>query len=305
MAIFCTASCTCAWQSDALNLGDTGKVSLRFSSSREVSFSSCFHWLTRSRSILRLLDNGVRWTYTVDNTKGDKPVPFGFAIHPYILYQGPRSETFITIPATHLMESEKLLPTGKLLDLTGSKYDARQPKSLEGFVSDDVYFGMKSLGPDDHRLPPAAAEDHAEGQRRLHPPRALHAERPAVVLRREPNLLDRRAQSLREGTHEGESPANRRTGQDGERARRIPLCKLLICYPPSFATATLTTSRRRIVESFLHARADFQQTSSRQTVKESNYEKSTIDHCNGCGLRVHGPNCRRISERQWTFQRWK
>ncbi len=96
---------------------------------------------------IEALDNGVRWTYSVDNTKGGKPVPFGFAIHPYILYQGPREKTYITIPTTNLMESEKLLPTGKLLDLAGSKYDARQPKSLEGFLSDDVYFGMKSSAP--------------------------------------------------------------------------------------------------------------------------------------------------------------
>ncbi len=91
--------------------------------------------------------DGVRWTYTVDNTHGDKAVPFGFALHPWILYQGSRSETYVTIPATHLMESVKLLPTGKLLELTGSNYDARQPKSLEGFLSDDVYFGMRSAAP--------------------------------------------------------------------------------------------------------------------------------------------------------------
>ncbi|HEV2970133.1 MAG TPA: aldose 1-epimerase, partial [Pirellulales bacterium] len=96
---------------------------------------------------IEALDNGVRWTYTVDNSNGHKPVPFGFAIHPYFLYQGPRSETYITIPATNLIESEKLLPTGKLLDLTGSNWDARQPKSLEGFLSDDVYFGMQSNKP--------------------------------------------------------------------------------------------------------------------------------------------------------------
>jgi aldose 1-epimerase len=136
-----------AWQSDALNLGDTGKVSLRLPfkpGSEQFKLFPLAHTLSLD---IEALDNGVRWTYTVDNTKGDKPVPFGFAIHPYILYQGPREKTFITIPATHLMESEKLLPTGKLLDLAGSKYDARPPKSLEGFVSDDVYSGMKSSAP--------------------------------------------------------------------------------------------------------------------------------------------------------------
>jgi aldose 1-epimerase len=88
--------------------------------------------------------NSVRWTYTVDNSRGDKPVPFGFALHPWFLYQGARKDTFVTIPATHLMEAEKLLPTGKLLDLASEPdYDARQPRSLEGFFRDDVYYGMQ------------------------------------------------------------------------------------------------------------------------------------------------------------------
>lgn len=91
---------------------------------------------------ITVTDGAVRWTYTVDNSKGEKPVPVGLALHPWFLYHGSRANTFLTIPATHLMESEKLLPTGKLLPLDGTKFDARQPKSLEGFVIDDVYFGM-------------------------------------------------------------------------------------------------------------------------------------------------------------------
>ncbi len=99
------------------------------------------------RLTVQVLDDGVRWTYVVDNSKGKTRVPFGFALHPWILYQGPRSDTFLTIRATNLMESVNLLPTGKLLDLTGSEYDVRQPKSLAGFFSDDVYFGMKESEP--------------------------------------------------------------------------------------------------------------------------------------------------------------
>lgn len=87
-------------------------------------------------------DGAVRFTYTVDNAGGDKPVPFGMAYHPWFLYQGERSETFLTVPATHWMEAEELLPTGKLVELSATKYDARQPRSLGGFVIDDVYFGM-------------------------------------------------------------------------------------------------------------------------------------------------------------------
>jgi len=95
----------------------------------------------------RVKPGAVRWTYTVDNTKGTGPVPFGMCLHPYFLYQGQRADTFLTIPATHLMESVELLPTGKLLELDGSKYDARQPKSLEGFVVDDVWFGLSQSKP--------------------------------------------------------------------------------------------------------------------------------------------------------------
>src|SRR5262249_14326704 len=50
-------------------------------------------------------------------------------------------------PATHLMEAEKLLPTGKLLDLAGSNLDLRQPKSLEGLFADDVFFGIRPSHP--------------------------------------------------------------------------------------------------------------------------------------------------------------
>jgi aldose 1-epimerase len=95
----------------------------------------------------RVKDGAVRWTYTVDNTAGRGPVPFGMCLHPYFLYQGSRADTFLTIPATHLMESVELLPTGKLLALDGTKYDARHPKSLEGFVVDDVWFGLRESQP--------------------------------------------------------------------------------------------------------------------------------------------------------------
>ncbi len=90
---------------------------------------------------------GVSWKYEVDNTHGKSKVPFGFALHPWILYQGERKNTFLTIPAAQWMEAENLLPTGKLVDLEGTAFDARAAKSLEGFVIDDVYSGMQSDHP--------------------------------------------------------------------------------------------------------------------------------------------------------------
>ena len=139
-----------AWERDGneiINGHNSVKNPLKLRFEPGSDLDKLFPFAHTLRLDVEALDNGVRWTYTVDNSKGDKPVPFGFAIHPWILYQGPREKTFITIPATHLMESEKLLPTGKLLSLDGSSFDARKPKSLEGFLSDDVYFGMKSSEP--------------------------------------------------------------------------------------------------------------------------------------------------------------
>jgi aldose 1-epimerase len=97
---------------------------------------------------IRIGNDSVRWTYTVDNRKGTKAIPFGFALHPWFLYQGPRKDTYITIPASAVMESEALLPTGKLLDLAAhSEYDARKPRSLDGFFRDDVYYGINPEHP--------------------------------------------------------------------------------------------------------------------------------------------------------------
>jgi aldose 1-epimerase len=101
-----------------------------------------FPWPHELRFQVQVTDAAVRFTYTVDNTQGKKALPFGFALHPWFLYQGKRAETYLQIPATHVMEAQNVLPTGRLLELAGSKFDCRQPRSLEGFVIDDVYFGL-------------------------------------------------------------------------------------------------------------------------------------------------------------------
>ena len=96
---------------------------------------------------IEVSQDNVTWKYTVDNQKGKESVPFGFALHPWILYQGKRESTFLTVPATHWMESFNQLPTGKLIPVTQTKYDATSPISLKEFVIDDVYFGMSAEKP--------------------------------------------------------------------------------------------------------------------------------------------------------------
>ncbi len=132
-----------AWQGGDINLGTVGSLSYLCSFEPGSELFKSFPFPHMLKLEISVADHSVRWTYTVDNSKGDKPVPYGFALHPWILYQGSRRDTYVTIPATHVMEAEKLLPTGKLLDLANQpEYDARQPHSLEGFIRDDVYYGM-------------------------------------------------------------------------------------------------------------------------------------------------------------------
>lgn len=95
------------------------------------------------RLVVRVTPASVRWTYTVDNTQGATRVPFGFGLHPYFRYVGPRDTTYLRVPATDWMEANELLPTGRLVPVQQTSFDMRTPRSLQGFVIDDVFFGMK------------------------------------------------------------------------------------------------------------------------------------------------------------------
>ncbi|MEM8733211.1 MAG: aldose 1-epimerase [Planctomycetota bacterium] len=91
---------------------------------------------------ITIRDRSVRWDYTVDNSDGSRSVPFGFALHPYFRYQGSRAETYLTIPASHWMQSERQLPTGKLIAASELDYPLNQPLSLKNTQFDDVFFGV-------------------------------------------------------------------------------------------------------------------------------------------------------------------
>ena len=103
--------------------------------------------------VVAATNRSVRWTYRVDNSNGASRVPFGFGLHPWFRLLGPRSETFLTAPATHWMPSIDRLPTGRLVELSETKLDLGKPTPLEGLVLDDVYFGTTPQRPAvvDHR----------------------------------------------------------------------------------------------------------------------------------------------------------
>jgi aldose 1-epimerase len=97
----------------------------------------------RLRVAIRVGDGTIRWTYTVDNQVGTTPIPFGFGLHPYFRYLGPRESTYLRLPATDWMEAIELLPTGRLVPVGETSFDMRAARSLAGFFIDDVFTGMK------------------------------------------------------------------------------------------------------------------------------------------------------------------
>ncbi|MCL2545093.1 MAG: aldose 1-epimerase [Clostridia bacterium] len=86
---------------------------------------------------------GLRLEVRVDNTGGDD-LPFGFAIHPYFSKRGDAGNVFITAPLTRIYENdEELLPSGKILDVSGTRLDISDClHSVESLDLDHVYCGM-------------------------------------------------------------------------------------------------------------------------------------------------------------------
>jgi len=99
-----------------------------------------------------LTRTGVTCSYHVQN-KGTGALPFGFALHPY--FSLPSAETFLSLPARTLMEADAaLLPTGRLLDVTGVMYamfDLRQPVPVGCLNLDHVYTDLQAQAVIDYR----------------------------------------------------------------------------------------------------------------------------------------------------------
>jgi len=87
--------------------------------------------------------DGLRLDARVDNT-GEDDFPFGFAIHPYFSKRGDAGNVFITAPLTRVYENdENLLPSGKILDISGTRLDISDClHSVQSLDLDNIYCGM-------------------------------------------------------------------------------------------------------------------------------------------------------------------
>jgi aldose 1-epimerase len=86
--------------------------------------------------------NGLRFSYRVENRDRRARLPFGFGLHPYFRVPADRAEVRLQVPLARRMESERYLPTGKLLPVAGTAHDLRKLTPLPGLALDDVYFGL-------------------------------------------------------------------------------------------------------------------------------------------------------------------
>ncbi|MBN1422590.1 MAG: aldose 1-epimerase [Planctomycetes bacterium] len=102
------------------------------------------HTLSMTYSLAR---DGVRCAFRVENRDAEA-LPFGLGFHPYFLYLGERKDTRLCVPARRRMQATPdLLPTGVLEPLDGAAFDLREPRSLEGVVLDDVFWGLEPARP--------------------------------------------------------------------------------------------------------------------------------------------------------------
>ena len=184
-----------AWQ-----VCDSGSSAERSWLQAETTFDrdhATFPLAHRLRVTVLVSEGSVRWEYEVDNRAGSEMIPFGFGLHPYFVYQGARTETYLQVPASHWMESEALLPTGRLIALEGTAYDLRTPTSLGDRRLDDVFFGVAPERPA-NRVSRRPAADCLWCEFRVYTHGGLHAGS-TVLLCREPDLFDGRTQSCRCG----------------------------------------------------------------------------------------------------------
>lgn len=97
--------------------------------------------------VYRLEPRTLHMDFTVTNTDPVYRLPFGLAIHPFFAIHGAREDVTIEVPATKWMEHEKLMPSGRLIDMTDGPADIRTPTPLSVLNLDDVFFGLERAKP--------------------------------------------------------------------------------------------------------------------------------------------------------------
>ncbi len=86
---------------------------------------------------------GVKVDYSVVNASNRK-MPFGFGLHPYFSTLGNKDNVLVTLPAKYVMETnDRLIPSGKLIDVQNTRYDLRIPTELQKLNFDHVFTNLE------------------------------------------------------------------------------------------------------------------------------------------------------------------
>lgn len=95
----------------------------------------------------RLTKDGFDIVHCVEN-EDDKALPYGLSYHTFFNKLSGDDGTTLTVPARHMMElNETLLPTGKLLDVSGQSFDLRQPVPLGDLDLDNCFTTVEPNAP--------------------------------------------------------------------------------------------------------------------------------------------------------------
>ena len=77
-----------------------------------------------------LNENGLTTSYKIKNV-GEIPAPAGIGFHPYFRAErGTLADWQVTIPAQKYIELEKIVPTGRILPVDGTKLDFRKGRTI-------------------------------------------------------------------------------------------------------------------------------------------------------------------------------
>jgi aldose 1-epimerase len=85
---------------------------------------------------------GIRVLYTIEN-RDTQAIPYGFGLHPYFSKISGDQGTFVELPAEWVMEtSADQLPTGRLIEVVGTRFDLRKQTPVEPLDLDHVFTGV-------------------------------------------------------------------------------------------------------------------------------------------------------------------
>ena len=129
--------------SEPLVSSDCVKMDAWIDFNRESGLFEAFPFNHRLMLEFKLSIDGIRITYMIINNDV-KDIPFGFALHPYFTKLSGEEGTFITLPASCVMDcTADLLPTGRLIDVGSTIYDLRKPAKIGSLDMDHVFTGIE------------------------------------------------------------------------------------------------------------------------------------------------------------------